>query len=140
MSYKKGKTKEQYPLFTVTFLVAFVFAFSVTSCQRQNLEETKLHVKLPKQVEGWMAEGLPLEYKGEDLFLYINGGAEIYHEYGFNNVIVQDYKDRDNRLISLEMYGMNSPESAYGMYTFKRSQEGKKLELGDGGRFGVLLI
>ena len=134
MSYKKGKTKEQYPLFfLVTFLLTTVFAFSVASCQRQNLEEAKLYIKLPEQVERWKVEGMPLEYEGDVLFLYINGGAEIYHEYGFDKVIVQDYTDQSGKSITLEMYEMSSPESAYGIYTFKRSQEGQEFELGNEG-------
>lgn len=133
MSYKKGKTKERCPLFLITFLLTNVFAFSAASCQRQNLEEAKFYVKLPEKIEGWMAEGLPLEYKGDDLFLYINGGAEIYHEYGFDKVTIQEYIHESGKSITLEMYEMNSPESAYGIYTFKRSLEGKGLDLGSGG-------
>ena len=36
----------------------------------------------------WKKKGKPLTYAGENLFEYINGGAEIYHEYahdGYNN-------------------------------------------------------
>ncbi|HUU51681.1 MAG TPA: DUF6599 family protein [Candidatus Heimdallarchaeota archaeon] len=72
------------------------------------------------------------EYKGEDLFFYINGGAEIYHEYGFERVIVQDYQNRNGRSASLEVYKMSSPDSAYGMYTFKSSGKGQELTVGHG--------
>mgnify|MGYP006290307413 CR=1 FL=1 len=36
-------------------------------------------------------------YQGDDLFLYINGGAEIYHEYGFKQVLLQDYISSDGK-------------------------------------------
>ena len=71
------------------------------------------------------------EYKGDDLFLYINGGAELYHEYGFKQVLVQDFQNPEGKSISLEIYEMTHPDSAFGIYTFKRSQEGKLLEIGD---------
>ncbi|MGB6864744.1 MAG: DUF6599 family protein, partial [Candidatus Aminicenantaceae bacterium] len=67
-----------------------------------------------------------------DLFFYINGGAEIYHEYGFERVIVQDYQNRNGRSASLEVYKMSSPDSAYGMYTFKSSGKGQELTVGHG--------
>lgn len=87
-----------------------------------------------RETEGWKRAGSPQEYEGEDLFLYINGGAEIYHEYGFKGVVIQDYKNRSGKSISLEIFEMASPESAYGIYTFKTHPEEKELELGNGGK------
>ena len=43
----------------------------------------------PKDIGMWSAEGEPEVYAGDDLFVYINGGAEIYHEYGFVQVAVR---------------------------------------------------
>ncbi len=82
----------------------------------------------------WKEDGPPQEFKGEDLYLYIDGGAEIYREYGFEEVLIQEYKDRGGIRLSLEIYQMTSPESAYGMYTFKRSPRGTPIEIGAEGR------
>jgi hypothetical protein len=82
---------------------------------------------------GWSNDGPPQRYEGEGLYTYIDGGAEIYREYGFRQVIVQDYKDAGGRTISLEIFEMASPEAAFGMFTFKRSGQGKVLSLGSGG-------
>jgi hypothetical protein len=82
----------------------------------------------------WRAEGTPLEYTGEDLYLYIDGGAEIYREYGFETVLVQDYGNAEGGRLSLEIFRMSSPESAFGMYTFKRGAKGRRVEVGSGGR------
>jgi hypothetical protein len=79
----------------------------------------------------WKEDGSPQEYKGEDLYSYINGGAEIFHEYGFKQVIVQDYTRKNGKSIALEIFEMESAKSAYGIYTFKTSTEGKELALGD---------
>ncbi|MCK4819630.1 hypothetical protein KA005_27945, partial [bacterium] len=65
------------------------------------------------------------------MFLYINGGAEIYHENGFKQVIVQDFRNKIRKSISVEIFEMLDSESAYGIYTFKTSTEGKELSLGD---------
>lgn len=87
-----------------------------------------------QEAGGWKAEGSPQEFKGEDLYLYINGGAEIYQEYGFEEVLVQDYRDPEGKGLSLEIFRMTSPGSAYGMYTFKRSLRGTPLAAGIEGR------
>jgi len=82
---------------------------------------------------GWTRDDEPQEFAGEDLYTYIDGGAEIYQEYGFVQVIVQDYKNAQGKSLSLEIFEMASPEAAFGMYTFKRSGKGKVLSLGVGG-------
>lgn len=81
---------------------------------------------------GWAKDGKPQEYEGEDLYAYIDGGAEIYQEYGFSRVILQDYKNDKGRLVSLEIFEMGTPAAAFGMFTFKRSGNGKTVGLGAG--------
>jgi hypothetical protein len=85
----------------------------------------------PSELKGWVEDGGHQFFEGEDLFVYIDGGAEIYFEYGFGRVIVQDYKNAAGSRLSLEIFEMNSPESAYGMFTFKSSLRGEAVDLGD---------
>jgi hypothetical protein len=81
---------------------------------------------------GWTKDGESQEYEGEDLYTYIDGGAEIYQEYGFRRVILQDYKDAKGKSVSLEIFEMESPAAAFGMFSFKRSGSGKSVDLGAG--------
>jgi hypothetical protein len=85
---------------------------------------------LPAEIGGWSARGDAQVFHGEDLFLYINGGAEIYHEYGFKHVTVRDYQRDDHRL-GVEVYRME--ESAYGIYSFMRPAGGEAVDVADGG-------
>jgi hypothetical protein len=85
---------------------------------------------LPEAVGSWTAVRSPETYVGDDLFAYINGGAEIYHEYGFDQVTVGDYAHGDEQ-ITVEVYTMT--DSAYGIYTYSRSGHGTPIELGCGG-------
>lgn len=73
-------------------------------------------------------------YQGDDLFLYINGGAEIYHEYGFRQVLLQDYINANEKSLSLEIYEMENQESAFGIFTFQASPSGEKVDIGNEGR------
>jgi len=86
------------------------------------------------ELGSWQKEGDQQSFDGEDLFVYIDGGAEVYFEYGFERVIVQDYKDESGARASLEIFEMKSAESAYGIFTFKSSSRGEAVALGDEGQ------
>jgi len=88
--------------------------------------------------DGWIAQGDGQIARGEDLYQLIDGGAEIFHEYGFEQAVFMSYErkngDEDKRSINLEIYEMESPAGAYGMYTFRSSERGEEVSIGNGGR------
>jgi hypothetical protein len=92
----------------------------------------KAYLPADDAAPGWAKDGEPQEYEGEDLYTYIDGGAEIYQEYGFRRIIVQDYKNAEGKSVSLEIFEMTAAASAYGMFTFKRSGNGRTVPLGSG--------
>src|SRR4030042_5721579 len=73
-------------------------------------------------ISGWASAGPAAEFQGRNLFNYIDGGAEIFLEFGFDRLLVQDYK-KGNSEIVLELYQMESPESALGIYLMKGGVE-----------------
>jgi len=77
--------------------------------------------------------GTPQGYHGDDLFQMIDGGADIYHEYGFRQVLSAEYADGRGKIIKLEMYEMESSAAAYGIYSFKVGEVGKALAIGQEG-------
>jgi hypothetical protein len=117
------------------WLVLFSSLVFSLNCQTASSpKEEGLSYILPtaNEINNWQRYLDFQEYKGEDLFFYINGGAEIYQEFGFERVIVQDYQNPNGKSASLEVYKMSSPDSAYGMYTFKSSGKGQELNVGHG--------
>jgi hypothetical protein len=104
----------------------------LTACCGANSQPEGLETLLPDRVGDWARHQAVLMYAGDDLFTYINGGAEIYQEFGFVRVVVQDYKSSGGGTISLEIYEMADPESSYGMYTFKRSPQGESFDVPGG--------
>jgi len=84
--------------------------------------------------DGWRKNNDFQQFKGEDLYLYMNGGAKVYHEYGFRQMIVQEYINKNGKSISLEIFEMADDKSAYGIYTFKTSYPGQQIRVGDQGR------
>ncbi len=115
------------------FLVALVILFSCRAEKPPSTSRAAILSSLPgdHDISGWTRDGEAREFRGEDLYIYINGGAEIYQEYGFQNVSVQDYRNPDGKSVSLEIFEMAAPESAYGMYTFKISGKGREVSLGN---------
>ncbi len=98
--------------------------------------EMESYLPQPGELKDWEPSGEPQYVKGEDLFLLIDGGAEIYYEYGFKQAIAQGFKKKNGRPgsgFNLEIYEMQDPEAAYGIYTFKIAGKGQVLALGDGG-------
>jgi len=115
-----------FPLALVILSLPFVFVRAAAPPQGM-----LAHV-LPEdgEVKDWKKHRALQHYEGEDLYEYINGGAEIYHEYGFVQVVVQDYTNEEGKSISIEIFEMTSPDSAYGMYTFKTDSNGKRIPVG----------
>jgi hypothetical protein len=59
----------------------------------------------------------PARYFGpENLYDLINGGAEIYVEYGLTKMVTADYRAEGNKTqtITVEVYDMGSPRGAFG--------------------------
>lgn len=82
------------------------------------------------EIAGWKPAEAPQNYRGEELFRMINGGADVFHEYGFKQTLAADYLDTAGKAIKLEIYEMESPAAAYGIYTFRVGPEGKAAAIG----------
>lgn len=52
----------------------------------------------------------------KELYGHINGGAEVYHEYGFKKLVVQEISN-GNVEFTLEIYQMKNPLAAFGIYS-----------------------
>jgi hypothetical protein len=87
---------------------------------------------LPIQVADWQPASEPVWFRGEGLFDHINGGADIYFEYGFVELPVQRYAHGE-KTVSVEVYKMNDPAAAYGIYSYNRHPSLPTVEAGDGG-------
>ena len=71
---------------------------------------------------GWKKSGPITRYSPDNLFNRIDGGAEIFLEFGFKRLEIQLYH-RESDEISVEIYWMESPTSASGIFLMKRGKE-----------------
>jgi len=79
----------------------------------------------------------PELYVGDDLFNLINGGAELYHEYGFVEVLAADLLISGDNPVKVEIYDMGSPEAAWGIYSMTATSAAKIFNAGSDGRQGL---
>ncbi|MEE4256833.1 MAG: DUF6599 family protein [Bacteroidales bacterium] len=78
----------------------------------------------------------PELYIGDDLFSLINGGAELYHEYGFVEVLACTMETPSGTKFKCEIYDMGSPEAAWGIYSVTETSNSKPFHAGTAGRSG----
>jgi hypothetical protein len=111
-------------------LLYFCFIFQVITVA-QNIS-----LLLPDSVEGWKISDNPEVYVGEDLFRLIDGGADIFYEYGFKQVLTQRYNNLDDKVISLEIYEMIDSSSAFGIFSLFTFKTGKSINFSSGASEG----
>jgi len=80
--------------------------------------------------------GEPELYVGDDLFNLINGGAELYHEYGFLEVLAAEIVIPATDPFKVEIFDMGSPEAAWGIYSMTATSNSVPFHAGVTGRSG----
>ncbi len=61
----------------------------------------------------------PRVFTGSSLFGYMNGGAELYLEYGFSLAAITEVSLSGGRY-KIEVFKMNGPEEAFGIYSVSK--------------------
>jgi hypothetical protein len=78
-------------------------------------------------------------YVGDSLYEYIDGGAEVYHSYKFNEAVTATYKYSEAEIVA-DIYSFKNADMAYGMYSTLRPESPKIVSLGvEGFTFGSSL-
>jgi len=93
---------------------------------------------LPSEVAAWKWDGKEMRYNSKTLFKYIDGAAELYLAYGFQNLTVRRFEKSNQLPIILELYEMASSEDAYGVFSFEHQDEA--VGIGQGSEFGGGLL
>ena len=76
----------------------------------------------PGFAPGWAKAGPLRTLTGQDLFNQIDGGAELFLEFGFARLRLQGYA-RDKAELTLNAYEMESAACALGIYLMKMGRE-----------------
>lgn len=75
-------------------------------------------------VPGWKPSEKSRVFAKADLYGYIDGGAELFLEFGFDQLTVQKYRNGANEM-AVEIYRMADPVAASGIYLMKCGKEAR---------------
>lgn len=82
---------------------------------------------------GWVMTDSTHVYGQNALYDYCDGGADLFLEYGFRRVGVAEYRKKACGPITLEVYEMQDPAAAFGIFSVRSGQEATRIEIGQGG-------
>lgn len=122
-----------------TFFVIIVLMFTAAEIAKGE-EKGKMsrEIFLPSEAGGWKWDGKEMRYNSKTLFSYMDGAAELYLAYGFQNLTVRRLERSDQPPITCELYEMASSEDAYGVFSFEHQDE--PVGIGQGSEFGGGLL
>ena len=103
------------------------------SAVRAGDDGQEIKTLLPR-IDGWGLSEAAESYLPANLFEYINGAAEIYLSYDFEELIVGQFMKPDTDAnASVEIYDMGSSVNAFGIYGAERFPENVFLPVGTQG-------
>jgi hypothetical protein len=91
-------------------------------------------------LDGWTKEDDPELYSPDNLFEYIDGAADVYLSYAFEELAMVSYVSGEKRSLTVEIYRHRDLRDAFGIYSQERPQKGNFVAIGTEGYYdkGVL--
>jgi len=87
-------------------------------------------------VPGWTPQGQPRHFVAANLWEYIDGGAEAYLRFDFQEVVAVTYVNRAAGLeIAADLYRMANPLGAFGIYAQELNPAANVVAVGGEGSF-----
>ena len=86
-----------------------------------------------KELGQTITAGYQQKAEGEKLVELINGGAVLFFRHGFKQTVFQEYYIDSTQYINLEIYQMDTPEGAEGIFAARSDTSAKKIPLGQQG-------
>ena len=91
-------------------------------------------------LEGWTPDGEPEVFYPETLFEYINGAAEVYLTYSFEELGALTYDKGEKQSLTIDIYRHKDLPNGFGIYGAERPPETDFLSIGTQGYYakGIL--
>ena len=119
--------------FLITTILCILSALVLFHCAGGKSDQREITELLPAEdkLNGWKTAGPAQIFRGKDLFIYMNGGAEEYLPHGFKQLLAQKYSNENNKIITLELFEMENSSGAEKIYVLKTGERGKGMNIGD---------
>ena len=82
------------------------------------------------EIRGWKLNRDNVVYNSDNLWELIDGAAELYLAYDFQDLHLATYSGRKGREVRVELYRHSTPEDTYGIYTAERMPDYSLIEMG----------
>ena len=122
----------------IFFVIIFVMFSAAGIVNGEEKGKMTQEISLPLEAAGWKRDEKDMRYNSKTIFSYMDGAAELYLAYGFENLTVRRFEKPNKPPIILELYKMASSEDAYGVFSYEHQD--KSAEIGQGSEFGGGLL
>jgi hypothetical protein len=85
------------------------------------------------EVTEWKGPGEIQTFQPENLFEYINGAADLYLSYDFQELKVAEYQNDKRASVTVEVYRHKTSTQAFGIYSQERLANANFIDVGDQG-------
>ena len=120
---ERFETKKSYLPFLLLFCsLGFIFFLRVPALQGKTVDFPEM--------SGWKLDGKPQVFSPKTLYEYINGAADLYLAYEFQDLNVAEYKGEKKAGVTVEVYRHKNPTQAFGIYSQERLANAKFMDLG----------
>lgn len=92
---------------------------------------------LPEKAGEWTRVPTPQQYGPDDLWEYIDGGADQYLAYGFQEVVAAKYSNAAGATATVDIYRMAEPVGAFGIYAQETNPKATPVRAGVEGQAGT---
>lgn len=107
--------------------VALLLTLLVSGCAAPQATPTQVPLDLASvfpaanAIPGWDISQKVETYTHDNLFSLVDGQAESFFAYGFEQVAVQRYQDQAGTLLNAEIWQLATPADAYGLFSVGRT-------------------
>jgi len=120
--------KKRYPVVCLLFVCLIL---GVNNSARASDSGWKTFV-FP-EVTGWRQSGEIQTFQPENLFDYIDGAADLYLSYDFQELKVAEYRNEKKASVIVEVYRHRTPTHAFGIYSQERLANANFIDVGTQG-------
>jgi hypothetical protein len=82
------------------------------------------------EIAGWKQSGEVETFIPKNLYEYINGAADLYLTYDFEELKVAEYQNEKKASVMIDIYRHRTPTHAFGIYSQERLPNAKFLDIG----------
>jgi len=115
-----------------------ILGFLAVTCLIGTITQAK-DIRFP-EVAGWKLSEDVQTFVPKTLYEYINGAADLYLSYDFEELKVGEYSNDRKGSVTVEIYRQKSPTLAFGVYSQERPSNPSLVSMGAQGYIGENLL